>query len=63
MPFVQVNIFEGRSAEQKEAAIEKITDALVDSLGAKKEAVRVLIQEHPKENWGIGGQTAEKLGR
>jgi phenylpyruvate tautomerase PptA (4-oxalocrotonate tautomerase family) len=27
------------------------------------ESVRVLINEIPKKNFGIGGQTAEKLGR
>jgi 4-oxalocrotonate tautomerase len=32
-------------------------------LGAKPEAVRVLINDVPKTNWGIAGQSAKELGR
>ena len=49
--------------EQKKAAIEKVTTALVDALGVPRESVRVLLQEVPKENWGIAGVSARELGR
>ena len=63
MPFAQIYMLEGRSAEQKKAVIEKVTQALVDAVGAPKEAVRVWIHEMPKENWGIAGVSAKDLGR
>ena len=63
MPFAQIYMIEGRSAEQKKAVIEKVTQALVDAVGAPKENVRVWIQDVPKENWGIAGTTAKELGR
>ncbi|MDX2471219.1 MAG: 2-hydroxymuconate tautomerase [SAR324 cluster bacterium] len=63
MPFVVINVFEGRSEEQKSETIKEVTEVLVRTLGAKKEAVRVLIQEHDKANWGIGGTSAKELGR
>ena len=63
MPFAQIYMIEGRSAEQKKAVIEKVTQALVDAVGAPKQNVRVWIQEVPKENWGIAGATAKELGR
>lgn len=63
MPIAQIQILEGRSPEQKRAAIEKVTQALHEALGAPPESVRVVILEVPKENWGIGGRTAKELGR
>ncbi|MCC4118636.1 4-oxalocrotonate tautomerase family protein [Aromatoleum toluclasticum] len=63
MPFAQIYLVEGRSEEQKRAVIEKVTQALVEAVGAPKENVRVWIQDVPKTNWGIAGQTAKDLGR
>jgi 4-oxalocrotonate tautomerase len=63
MPFAQVFLMEGRTEEQKRAVIEKVSQTLVDAVGAPKENVRVWITEVPKTNWGIAGQTAKDLGR
>lgn len=63
MPFAQIYLIEGRSDEQKRAVIEKVTAALVEAVGAPVEAVRVLITEVPKTQWGIGGKSAKELGR
>lgn len=56
-------MIEGRTEDQKRAAIEKVSAALVEATGAPKEAIRVWIQEVPKTNWGIAGQAAKDLGR
>ena len=58
MPFVTVKIWEGRTTEQKAAIIEKVTEALIESMGVEPEHVSVVLQEYPKENWGVGGQLA-----
>lgn len=63
MPFAQIYMLEGRSEDQKRAVIEKVTQALVDAVGAPKENVRVWIHDVPKENWGIAGTSAKVLGR
>lgn len=63
MPIIQVNMMEGRTAEQKETLIHEVTEAVMRALGAPRESVRVLINEMPKEHFGIGGQSARKLGR
>ncbi|MBN8442373.1 MAG: 4-oxalocrotonate tautomerase family protein [Thauera sp.] len=63
MPFAQIYMIEGRTEEQKRAVIENVSQALVDAVGAPKEAVRVWIQEVPKTDWGIAGRTAKDLGR
>lgn len=63
MPIIQVNLMEGRSDEQKEALIAALTEATVQSIGAPRESVRVLLTEMPKTHWGIGGRSAKALGR
>ena len=63
MPFAQIYMLEGRTAEQKKAVIEKVTRALQEATGAKVETIRVSIHEMPKENWGIAGVSAKELGR
>ena len=63
MPFAQIYLMEGRTADQKSAVIEKVTTALVEAVGAPRENVRVLVHDVPKEGWGIAGQSAKDLGR
>ena len=63
MPFAQITILEGRSKEQKAALIKEVTEAIHKSLGTPRERVRVAIYEVQKSEWGIGGVSAEELGR
>lgn len=63
MPFAQIYLIEGRTEDQKRAVIEKVTDALCEAVGAPREAVRVLVLDVPKTNWGIAGTSAKDLGR
>lgn len=63
MPILQVNLMEGRSEEQKERLIEELTEACVRALDAPQQSVRVMINEMPKQHFGIGGQSAKKLGK
>lgn len=63
MPLAHIYLIEGRSEEAKQAVIDKVTQALHEAVGAPKENVRVVIQDIPKANWGIGGKSAKDLGR
>jgi 4-oxalocrotonate tautomerase len=50
MPFVSVEILEGRTREQRRAFAEAVTEAAVKSLGAQREKVRVrFIELHPDD--------------
>lgn len=60
MPFIQINILEGRSPEKKERLIREITDVTAEVLDAPVESVRVLIQEVSPEHWGIAGESVKK---
>lgn len=63
MPVIQVNLIKGRSEEQKQKLVEELTEACVKAIAAPKQSVRIIINEVSNENFGIGGETAKKLGR
>ena len=63
MPIVQISVAKGRSPEQLRALLGEVHDAVVRSLDAPPQSVRVLVTEVPTELWLSGGQTlAEKAG-
>jgi 4-oxalocrotonate tautomerase len=55
MPVVTVQLWEGRTLEQKRALVRAITEAMVEHAGARPEALHVVLQEIPRENWAKGG--------
>ncbi len=60
MPIVKVDMWEGRTREQKDKLIEAITKAVCESVGCPPEAVQVLLQDFKKEDWGISGTPCDK---
>ena len=63
MPLAQITIMEGRDKARKAALIRAVTEAIHESIGAPRENIRVVVYEVAKSEWGIGGETAESLGR
>ena len=55
MPVVTVQLWEGRTVEQKRALVAAITEAMVEHAGAKRDGLHVILQEIPRENWGRAG--------
>lgn len=55
MPVVTVQMFAGRSVDQKRALVRAITDAMVTHAGARPDALHVIIQEYGLEDWGRAG--------
>jgi 4-oxalocrotonate tautomerase len=55
MPVVTVQLFTGRTLEQKRALVRAITDAMVEHAGARPDGLHVILQEIPPENWGRAG--------
>ncbi len=55
MPVIRVDILEGRSEEKKKELAERLTDAMSDVFGLPPEATHVIIEEHDKRNWSVGG--------
>lgn len=56
MPIIRVEMFKGRSREQKRTMVKALTDAMVESTGAKREAVWIVVKDVDKEDWGFGGE-------
>ncbi len=60
MPLIQASIVQGRTPEQIRALHEALTKAVETSIGASREAIRVLIYEVPATHWAAGGVTIEE---
>jgi len=58
MPIIRVEMFKGRSQEQKRALVRELTDGFVRTAGGRAEAIQVVITEVDKEDWGSGGELA-----
>ncbi len=61
MPIIRVELWEGRTEEQKEKLIREISQCVADTLEVGIEHVEVLIFDIPKTNWGIEGKSAAKM--
>lgn len=55
MPVIQVNLMQGRTNEQKKLLAQRITQCVVEVLGAKPESVRVLMHEMGPYDFAVGG--------
>jgi 4-oxalocrotonate tautomerase len=55
MPVVTVEIWEGRTVEQKRRLCKAITDAMVEHADARPDGLHVIIHEISRENWARGG--------
>jgi len=61
MPLITINIWKGKTTvEQKRRIVKEITDTVADTLGCPREAIHIIINEQPKQNWGIGGMLASE---
>jgi 4-oxalocrotonate tautomerase len=56
MPTINVQMFEGRTLEQKRAFAKAVTEAAVATLACKPESVDIIIQEVKKVDWATGGK-------
>ncbi|MGE4483431.1 2-hydroxymuconate tautomerase [Acidocella sp.] len=56
MPIVNVTMIEGRAVELKQKMIRAMTDAIVESINAPRETIRVIINEVPPWHFGSGGE-------
>lgn len=60
MPIVRIELWEGRTLEQKDALIHEVTKAVEKSIGVKPEEVIVILNEVKKDHWGVGGKRSSR---
>ena len=58
MPLVRVELYPGRTHQQKADLAKAITDAVVNIAVCPPEAVIVIFQEVVKEHWATAGKLA-----
>jgi 4-oxalocrotonate tautomerase len=56
MPTINVQMFEGRSAQQKRDFVRAVTEAACQTLGCEPGSVDIIIQEVSRDNWATGGK-------
>jgi len=59
MPVVIIEMWSGRTDEQKEVLIKGITKTFSE-IGVKPESLNIIIHDVPKNNWGLQGKQASK---
>jgi 4-oxalocrotonate tautomerase len=57
--FIQITVFNTRTAEQKKAPFRQIAELLGESPGIRPEDVFVNVLEAAKENWSVGHGLAQ----
>jgi 4-oxalocrotonate tautomerase len=56
MPTFRIDMFEGRTPEQKKQLVAEITRVTVEVLGGSPESVDIFITEFKRENGARGGR-------
>ena len=55
MPSIRIDMFAGRSVEQKRALAKELTDATVRALGVPADSVDILMFDIPRHDWATAG--------
>jgi 4-oxalocrotonate tautomerase len=55
MPIIRVEMFKGRSREQKRLLVRELTDTFVRVAGGKPESVTIILQDVDKDDWAAAG--------
>lgn len=63
MPTISIQLFEGRTPEQKRALVNSITEATCASIGCHASSVDVILHEIKRENWATGGRLWSEAGK
>ena len=63
MPLVRITMLAGRTVNQKRKIAKRITDALVEEAGARREGIVVAFHEVSKESYASGGELVTDKGK
>jgi len=56
MPVIKVEMFTGRTKDQKRKLSRALTDAFVEAAGGKAESVHIIFTDVEQDNWSVGGE-------
>ncbi len=63
MPTLRVELFEGRTPEQKRALAQELTAACVRVLGGSPDGIDVVFYDIARQDWATGGVLWSDKGR
>ena len=55
MPLIQVQMFTGRTPQQKRGLVRALTDAFVETAGSTPESIDVILTDVEPSDWEQGG--------
>jgi 4-oxalocrotonate tautomerase len=58
MPVIRIEMFEGRTVEQKRACAEAVTQAFLDTCGGTPASVTIIFTDVAKQDWATAGRLA-----
>lgn len=61
MPHVEITIGAGRSEQQLRSMIHRVHQALADTVGARAEHIRIVVNEVPRTRWATGDLTLAEM--
>jgi 4-oxalocrotonate tautomerase len=56
MPVVKIDLWEGRTLEEKDSLIRGVTEAVCKAIKVKPKDVIVILNEVHRDHWGVGGK-------
>jgi 4-oxalocrotonate tautomerase len=60
MPMISVEMFPGRTSEQKQRFAAAVTDGFVEICGGTRQSVQIVFVEVAKDDWATAGTLASK---
>ncbi|MCX7748781.1 MAG: 2-hydroxymuconate tautomerase family protein [Clostridia bacterium] len=60
MPIINIELWSGRTHEQKKELAKAFTESMVNILKVKPESVQIIFKETDKKNWAIGGKLPDE---
>ncbi|MCW0983789.1 tautomerase family protein [Agrobacterium sp. BT-220-3] len=63
MPWITIDLSEGRTVEQKQKTAKAVTDALVEHCGCTAETVSIVFNDVSADNWAFGGTLISQRGK
>jgi len=56
VPIIKIDLFEGKTVDQKRRAAKGITDVCCSEFGLSPESVRIIFNDMKKEDFAVGGK-------
>lgn len=56
MPIIKVEMFAGRTKEQKRELARRLTETFIEVAGGRPEGVHLIFVDVSKDDWSVAGQ-------